>query len=143
MIKNRWKHFALALTVTAFTTANADIDIQEGQWEISSKIEMSGMPVQVNIGEQKITQCIDKQKIVPKSDKKINKYCTVSDQQIDGNVVSWKMTCTNNMHSEGSVTYHGDTFEGKVTSVTEVPNMGKMTAIIHMKGKRIGECNKE
>ena len=138
-----WKKVFLALIVTAFTLANADINVEEGMWEITSKIDMSGLPVKVNIGEQKITQCIDKQKIVPSTDKKINKYCTISDQKIEGNTVTWKMQCTNNMHSEGSVTYNGDTFSGKMTSVAEIPNMGKMTTVIHMKGKRIGECTKK
>jgi len=143
MITTIGKRLVLAMIVTAFTSANADINVKEGNWEITSKIEVSGMPIQVNIGEQKVTQCIDKQKIVPKTDKKINKYCTITDQNINGDTVSWKMQCTNAMHSEGSITYHGETFDGKMTSVTEIPNMGAMTTIIHMKGKRIGECKKD
>ena len=142
MFRRKFKYFAAIVIMPAFTSANADINIHEGEWEITSKIEMSGMPVQINIGEQKITQCIDKQKIVPKTDKKINQYCTISGQNIEGDRVTWKMTCTNNIHSEGSITYHGDTCDGEMTTITEVPEMGKMTMIVHMKGKRIGECTK-
>jgi len=140
MKRIKWNYFALALIITVSTSANADINVQEGLWEITSKIEISGTPVQINIGEQKVTQCIDKQKIIPKTDKKINKYCTISDQTIDGDTVTWKMTCTNNMHSEGSITYHGDTFNGKMRSKAEIPNMGMMAMNIQLTGKRIGEC---
>ena len=140
MKRIKWNYFAFALIITVSTSANADINVQEGLWEITSKIEISGTPVQINIGEQKVTQCIDKQKIIPKTDKKINKYCTISDQVIDGDTVTWKMTCTNNMHSEGSITYHGDTFNGKMRSKAEIPNMGMMAMNIQLTGKRIGEC---
>jgi len=140
MKRIKWNYFALALIITVSTSANADINVQEGLWEITSKIKISGTPAQINIGEQKVTQCIDKQKIIPKTDKKINKYCTISDQTIDGDTVTWKMTCTNNMHSEGSITYHGDTFNGKMRSKAEIPNMGMMAMNIQLTGKRIGEC---
>ena len=140
MLRKKIKRFTLALILTAFTGAYADINIHEGEWEITSKIEMKGMPIQVKIQETTITQCIDKEKIIPKTDKKINKYCTISEQKIEGDTVTWKMQCTNNMQSEGSVTYHGDTFEGVVNSNIEVPNIGAMTMVINMKGKRIGAC---
>ena len=141
MPKAALKHFAMPLILAAFTTANADIDIHEGMWEITNRIEMGG--ISIKIPETTISQCIDKQKIIPKSDKKINKYCKVSEQKIDGNTVTWKMQCTNNIESEGTATYQGDTFKGLIKSKTEVPNMGTMTMVIHLRGKRTGECKKD
>ena len=135
------KYFAAVLALAGFTSAQADINVQEGLWEISNHIEMSGMPIK--IPDTKITQCIDKTKVIPKSDEKINKYCKVIDQKIDGDTVSWKMECKNNMESEGSVTYHGETFEGNIQTKMEVPNMGTMTMTITATGKRIGECEKK
>ena len=142
MLRKKFKHFAaiLILGLSALTSANADVDLHEGLWEISSKIEMSGIPVK--IPDMKTSQCINKEKIIPKTDKKINKYCTVSEQNIDGNTVTWKMACTNNIESQGSITYHRDTFEGLITTKTEVPNMGMMTMSMQMTGRRTGVCTK-
>ena len=141
MMKKRVIQWAAVAVLGSFTAAQADINVAEGLWEIHNHIEMSGTPVK--IPDTKITQCIDKTKIIPKTDEKINKYCKEIDQKIDGDTVSWKMECKNNMHSEGSVTYHGETFEGTVTTTMEVPNMGMMTMKINATGKRIGECKKD
>jgi rare lipoprotein A (peptidoglycan hydrolase) len=139
MLRRKFKYFVLTLILTAFTSANADVDLHEGMWEITSKIEMSGIPVQ--IPDTTISQCISKEKIIPKTNKKVNEHCTVSEQKIEGNTVTWKMKCAGKMESQGSITYHGDTFEGLITSQTEIPNMGMMTMTIQMTGKRTGECN--
>jgi hypothetical protein len=135
----RWLIALSAVGIVA--SAQADIDVQGGLWEIRNHIEMTGLPVK--IPDSTITQCIDKTKIIPKSDERINKYCTVTDQKIEGDTVSWKMSCKNNMTSEGSVTYHGTTFTGTINSTIEVPNLGTMTMTIQATGKRIGECTKE
>lgn len=139
MLRRKFKYFALTLILMAFTSAHADVDLHEGMWEITSKIEMSGIPVQ--IPETKVSQCINKEKIIPKTNKKVNEHCTISEQKIEGNTVTWKMNCAGKMESQGSITYHGDTFEGLITTQTEVPNMGMMTMTIHLTGKRTGECN--
>ncbi len=139
MLRRKFKYFALALILTAFTSAQADVDLHEGMWEITSKIEMSGIPVQ--IPDTTISQCISKEKIIPKTNKKVNEHCTVSEQKIEGNTVTWKMKCAGKMESQGSITYHGDTFEGLITNQTEIPDMGMMTMTIQLTGKRTGECN--
>lgn len=138
MLKRKFKYFALTLILTAFTSANADVNIHEGMWEITNKIEMSGMPMQ--IPETTISQCIDKDKIIPKTNKDVNKYCTISEQKIEGDTVTWKMKCTNKMQAHGSITYYGETFEGLITIIVEIPNMGSMEMINHITGKRTGDC---
>jgi len=140
MMKRKWKLSSAALLLALATSAQADIDIHEGMWEITNSIEISG--IHMKMPETKITQCISKKKIVPRTDKKVNKYCSVSDQQIVGNTVTWKMECSNDMHSDGSVTYHGETFEGVVHASTKVPQIGKVAMTIHTRGKRTGECKK-
>lgn len=139
MLRRKFKHFALALILTAFTSAHADVDLHEGMWEITSKVEMSGMPVQ--IPDTTVSQCINKENIIPKTNKKINEHCTISEQKIEGNTVTWKMKCSGKMESQGSITYHGDTFEGLITSKIEIPDMGMMTMTVQLAGKRTGECN--
>ena len=126
------------LFLTLSSAVQADINVKKGMWEINNKINVTGVPIK--IPDTKVSQCIDKQTIVPKSDKKINKYCKVIEQTIHGDTVSWKMSCSNKMESHGSITYHGDTFEGTVSSTMVVPAMGSMLITNHMTGKRTGEC---
>jgi len=140
MKKKNWRNYTVAAFLVLSTSTQADIDIHEGMWEITNTIEISG--IHMKMPETKISQCISKKKIVPRTDKKVNKYCTVSDQQINGDTVTWKMKCTNDMHSDGSVTYHGETFEGVVRASTKVPHIGTMEMTIHTSGKRTGECKK-
>ncbi len=138
MSKNSYRFPALALIWIFATTAYADINVKKGMWEISNRMEVSGLPIK--IPDTKISQCIDKQTIIPKTDKKINQYCKIIEQKVEGDTVSWKMQCTNSMQSHGSITYSGETFEGLVTTTTKVPSMGEMIITNHISGKRTGEC---
>jgi hypothetical protein len=44
------------------------------------------------------------------------------------------------MEVTGKTTYHGDTFEGNITMISNDPEEGKMEMINHISGRRIGEC---
>jgi hypothetical protein len=140
MARKKGKLFAAAIILLVSSAAYADIDLHEGMWEITNKVEMSGLPIK--LPETKISQCITKQKVIPKSNKKINKHCTVSEQKIEGDTVTWKMQCKNKIESNGSVIYHGDTLEGIIKSNTVIPNMGTIEVDIHLSGRRTGECKK-
>jgi len=139
MLKRKFKHFTLSLIMTAFTSAYADVDLHAGMWEITSKIEMSGIPVK--IPKMKVSQCINKENIIPKTNQKVNEHCSIAEQKIEGNTVTWKINCGGKVESQGSVTYHGDTFNGLINTQSEVPSMGMMTMTIQLTGKRTGECN--
>ncbi len=138
MLRKKFNYPALMFVWILTTAVYADINVEKGMWEISNRMEVSGMPIK--IPDSKISQCIDRQTIVPKADEKVNKYCKIIEQKIDGNTVSWKMQCTNKMQSHGSITYSGQTFEGLVTTTTEVPSMGEMIITNHISGRRTGEC---
>ncbi len=138
MLRRKYRYHALALVWMLATAVYGDINVKKGMWEISNRTETSGLPIK--IPDTKTSQCIDAQTIIPKADKNINKYCKILEQKIVGNTVTWKMQCTNKIQSHGSITYHGKTFEGTVTTTTEIPSMGAILMTNHISGRRTGEC---
>jgi len=126
------------------TSAFAGVDMHEGLWEITTKTELPGMPMQMP--EIKHTQCLTKENMlettVPKEQNQ-DEECKITDQEISGNTMTWTMKCSgkNPMEVTGQTTYNGDTFEGTMTMISNDPNEGEMKIINHISGKRIGECN--
>ncbi len=118
-------------------------NLKDGLWEITTKVEMQGMPIPFVIPEQKITQCITRKDAVPQKAEK-NQDCRMVSSKVSGDSVTWTMECRTpdgvKTDSQGTVTYKGDTFDG-TTSVTVTPpgqSTMKMTQV--MTGRRIGEC---
>jgi len=141
------KGMALAVTIVGVflwgTFAFAGVDMHEGLWEITTKMEMPGMPMQMPA--RKHTQCLTKKNMlktmVPKEQTQ-EEECKITDQKISGNTMTWIMKCSGKdaMEVTGKTTYHGDTFEGTITMISNDPEEGKMKMINHISGRRIGEC---
>lgn len=111
--------------------------IRDGLWEVTTSMEMPGMPTKMKPTVMK--HCYSKDDV--KDQKKVvagkNKDCKVSDYTTSGNKVTWKMTCTG--QSAGS--YSGETIFGKDSydSVMKMQSQGrKMT--MKIAGKRVGNC---
>jgi hypothetical protein len=125
------------------TAAFAGVNLHEGLWEITSKMEMPGMSMQMPA--RKHTQCLTKKNMlktmVPKEQTQ-EEECKITDQKISGNTVTWTMKCSGEdaMDVNGKTTYNGDTFKGTITMISNDPDEGKMKIINHISGKRIGEC---
>ena len=141
------KRVVLAVTIVGVflwgTFAFAGVNIHEGLWEITTKMEIEGMPMQMPA--RKHTQCLTKKNMlktmVPKEQTK-EEECKITDQKVSGNTVTWAMKCSGKdaMEVTGKTTYHDDTFEGSMIMISSDPNGGKMKMINHISGKRIGEC---
>jgi hypothetical protein len=141
------RRIALAVTIVGVffwgTFAFAGADLHEGLWEITTKMEMKGMPMKMPA--RKHTQCLTKENMlkamVPR-DQAQEEECKITDQKISGNTVKWVMKCSGReaMEVTGKTTYHGDTFEGNITMISNDPEEGKMEMINHISGRRIGEC---
>ncbi len=110
-----------------------------GKWQTTMEMEMEGMPMKMP--PVTTTHCITKEQAdnaenaIPKSEKQTG--CTFSDVKVDGNTISWKMTCEKQgMTGTGTVTYSGDSYVGKM-------DMKMQDHAMHMKysGKRIGDCD--
>ena len=115
------------------------LDFLPGQYEITSKVEMPGMPS--SIPPQTTTQCMTEQDVVP-TKSVASQDCKVFDLVTKGNTVSWKMECSQQgqkIKSTGQMTYNMDSFEGTIK--TDVGSQGgNMIITTVISGKRIGDC---
>jgi hypothetical protein len=134
------KHIIKAILIitallTGIHTVYAGADIQDGLWEITSKMEMPGMPMEMP--PVTFTQCMNSQESVP-HDAKQNPDCKIKNTKVEGDTVSWDMQCSGrsgNMKSSGKITYKGSTFKGSVNAVADGMEMTQT-----MSGRRIGDC---
>ena len=110
--------------------------MQEGLWELTTQMEMPGMPMKMPPTVMKHcytkSDVSDQKKIISR-----DKNCTVTDLKTSANKVSWKMKCT----GENAATMTGETVfnSDSYTSVMKMNSHGqKMT--MKVKGKRLGNC---
>jgi len=117
----------------------AGVDMEEGMWEITTKVEMAGMAFSMPGMTQ--TMCLTKDDMIPQQDLQAQSSgCTVKSQTVSGNSVNWEVLCDSEggkTTSTGKITYSGDSFEGTVNMT--VPGAGPMQQT--MTGRRIGACN--
>ena len=107
-------------------------------WEVSSKMEIAGMPVAMPAQTSKI--CMpkghekDPNNAVPKSKEQ---DCKISDVKTAGNKTTWKMTCEgkNPMTGDGEMTRGDGSYSGK-----SVLHSKRREVTTVYSGKRIGSC---
>lgn len=134
----------LAFVVTVFwiTATYAGPNMQEGKWEITSKMEMKGMPMEMSA--VKTTMCLNSKDVVPQKTEK-NQDCKMINNKVEGNTVSWVMQCKdkkgNAVDSKGKITYKGASFDG-VVEMDMSGKEGRQHMSQKMAGKRIGDCAK-
>jgi hypothetical protein len=109
------------------------VNMQEGQWEITTTMELPGMPKPHTMTTM---TCLTQKDPVAKIDEKNN--CKMENLTTVGNTVTWKIVCPE-ATSRGSITYAGATYDGIME--TNIKMEGKdMTSKMTMKGKYIGPC---
>jgi len=130
---------SLLLSVAMFWgIAFAGPNVKPGKWEITTKTEMTGMPM--TIPPVTHTQCLKEGNLVPQSEE-ANQECKVSDVKVSGDTVSWKLVCSGKngrMEGTGKTTYSGETMEGEMRMVIQGAGVEVKNKI---SGKRIGECD--
>ena len=137
------KRVLLCLAIFSFLVISATASAQnmkEGKWEITTKVEMPGMPA--NIPAQKSVQCMTKKDSVPSQPEK-NKDCKITSMKTSGDTIYWTMQCksgqgTTNM--KGQITYKGDKMEGVMNTTIIEPDGDKMQMTSRINGRRIGDC---
>jgi len=142
-----FKRVTIAAAVFAFSgfTYGASPAMQEGLWEITSKMEMPGMPM--NMPPQTMQRCLgqkdfsDPQSMAP-ADPSGNK-CRTSDYRMSGNTATWKIVCTgpDAMAGTGSATYTGSAYSG-VNKMAMKHGNETMNMTINHGGKYLGPCKK-
>lgn len=129
---------AAALVVVSGSAVLAATEMREGKWEISSTIDMPGMPFKVP--PTVVTHCYTKEDVKDRKNAVTNKNeeCKVTDMKVSGNKVTWKMKCTGK--SKG--TFSGETVFGRdfYNSTMKMQTEGH-TMTTKVKAKRVGDCD--
>ena len=137
-----------ALLIAALAALVASVVAQgprrDGNWEVKMEMSMPGMPA---MPPMTTTQCItladaaDPQKSVqgPNSGRGGNSSCKVSDYKVDGNKITYAMSCegAEKMSGTGEFVYAGDTYTGTMTV-----NAAGRGMTMKFSGKRLGDCTK-
>ena len=124
--------FILTIVSVTFATPN----IKEGKWEMTTKMEMKGMPMEMPA--VKHTQCLTKQDFVPQ-EPAADQKCEPVKSKVSGDTVTWTIKCNGEggpMTGNGKITYSGDSFKGTVNM-----KQGGMDMTSHISGKYIGKCD--
>jgi hypothetical protein len=117
--------------------ASPAVNMQEGLWEITTTVDMPGMPAGM-MKPNTFTTSLNRKESVPKS--KNDTECTIKDLKTEGNTVTWTVVCKD-ATSKGRITYAGTTYDGMTE--TTMKQKGKDTTIkTTMKGKYLGPCQK-
>ena len=125
------------LLLLAGPAFSSDMQLEDGEWEMTTKMTMEGMPAGMSMPPMTFRQCISKEKMVP-SQERHNQDCEKLEQDVSGSTVTWSMRCTTNgvvSEMNGSSTYTGNTMKGTMHMTSQGM---KMTS--HVTGKRLGPC---
>ena len=137
-MKNRLMIFA-AIAALALPPAllGAPERLHAGQWELTTS-HVEGEPDSMKI-------CISAEEAASinggaktgraYAEKQAGAGCKVNDYTVNGNLVTYSVTCGKST-VRAKVTYAGDTSEGDTTIQRE----GQPDIVMHVKGKRLGEC---
>jgi hypothetical protein len=127
---------SLIFAVAAFAAPN----YQEGLWEMTTTVDMPGMPKEM-MRPVKHQVCMTKENAVPQPKEKGEQQCKMTDQKTVGSKVFWTMTCKNGTVSKGDITYSKTSFNGSQTTTTSQGGR-QMTVKSKMSGKYLGPCTK-
>lgn len=132
--------FALLAAIAAVVPVSAaENPAKPGKWQITTQMEIPGMPFKVPPIKTEI--CLteedlkDPAKTVPNDPKA---KCAISDYTVDGNTVTWTVDCPKqDTRGKGTVTYDGDSYTGNMKMT-----VGEQEMTTKYSGKWLGECKK-
>ncbi len=136
---------AALIAVPALTLAADKPDMTEGLWEITSKVNMPGMPMQMPA--HTMQHCFTKEDIA-KGDKTVpqgqpDQKCNMVDRKMSGNKFTYKMVCTgkNKMTMTGEVIYSKTSYRGS-SQMDMVQNGQPMRMNTEYSARRLSDCRK-
>jgi len=112
---------------------------QEGEWKITTRTEIPGMPFTPPTVTMR--QCLTLKDRIPQG-KDDTGECKVVDVSSSGDTMRWTMRCndaTGTTEAKGEVTYSGKTMKG-ISYITSSSRGETMQMTSRMKGHRIGPC---
>ncbi len=132
----------LILAASTFTTSAFGASGE--YWEVTSKMEMEGMPFAVPGTTMKV--CIAKGAEKDPRQAAPNKDCTMTDVKYAGNKTSWKVHCNHDgdiTDGTGEFTHSSDSYQGKMHMQSNSHGQS-MSMNMALSGKRIGgSCEPE
>lgn len=134
--------FVSAILVSLIWIVNASAEIKYGLWDITTKMEIKGMPNQMP--PISVRQCTTKNDPVPKSDTK-GSECKTKDHKVSGDTVTYTIECTGKdsfVLTSGKMIHKGNTFDGTSTTNIKTKGQPEMQMTNKMSGKYIGPCTK-
>jgi hypothetical protein len=142
-MKKRSFWFVLCGSVVLFTALGslpclAQVNMNEGKWEVTSEVNMEGMPIKMPA--TKTTQCITKNDMVPAGG---SSNCKVLSQSVAGNRVTWKVRCVDKdatTEGEGEIIYSGASYKGNMTARMTDKTGKTQNITMKLSGQRVGEC---
>jgi hypothetical protein len=138
----RKKLLLLVILVSIIWIANVSAEIKDGFWEITTKVEMKGVPAQ--IPATTVRQCVTKNNPVPQSTAK-GYECKTKDYKVSGDTVTYTIECwgkNSSMLTTGKTTYKVNTFDGTSTTTVKTKGQPEIQMTNKMSGKYIGPCKK-
>ncbi len=140
MLKKGGFIFAILLIVVSLCIAGSGPNMKPGLWEITTKMEMPGMPMSMPASTH--TQCLTKKDMVP-SGSQNSEGCKTKLLKVKGNVVTWEVICKGQggvSTGKGKITYSGNKFKGTMKMDMKNHGQKKMKMTSHISGRRIGKC---
>ncbi len=141
MTKKMMLTFFMLLWVAAPCLAGSGHLMKPGKWEITTSMEMPGMPMKMP--PVTMTQCLTDENPVP-NQSQANQDCQLQNVKTEGHTVSWEIVCQTDggqMNGKGHMTYDGDRMSGVTTFNMNMPGQGKIQMTNTIKGHRIGPCD--
>ena len=106
---------AVLLVLIAVPVLAAPVNMQEGNWEIVTKINIEGVPFPMP--PMKMTHCYTKKDLEDSSKTRPaaggsgkKNDCEVKDLVETGNSATWKLVCKDGSTGTGQATYQGSTY---------------------------------
>jgi len=140
---NKTKRLVLSLAfpaVFAAAPALAAPNLEEGNWEITTKLEMPGMPFAMP--PSKHNQCMTKKELVPDASRK-GQDCKVLEQKVTGNTLTWRIQCKDKegtMDGEGRITYAGKSYDGTMKARMKEKGGEVMEMNFQYQARHTGPC---
>ena len=138
MLRIMFTTLVMLFSTISISFADSVPNMQEGRWEITTEIEMSGMPMKMPPLTH--TQCLTKEDLVPQSSQSGDE-CKITDVEVSGDTVIWVMQCKGQggeTKGTGEIIYSGTSFKGTIKMIIVESNM-QMTS--NIKGSRVENCN--
>ena len=119
-------------------------DFKEGEWDVTYRMEVLGMPFPMPPITARKTMCLTKDNYVPDNAQE-GQDCKVSEQKVSGNTVSWTMRCQSRegmIEGQGKITYKGERYDGVMDAkMISAGNPGTPIRYkYNMNGQRLGAC---